>query len=341
MSSVSLTGAGQFLGTPDYSAPEQIQGWAVDGRADQYALACVAYQLLTGVVPFERDQGMAVLLAHLSEPPPSLGSRRPDCPVPRIRCWPGGWRRPRRSGMDPAGISRTRCGRRSDWRPTSRSAPPPRPITREPRSPRRNHTSPDRTVAGTGKAAVPAEAGGTRNRRLGARRRASCRGRACGGSHRYRPRRSRHPCRDRAAGGHGCGARRYSRNCRNGHGGQPVGWNGNGEPGQARYPGNRTSRRQRQTGRPDDRRPHRRPARVVRSGLRRRGTVGPAPATPHRQPPRHQDRLDSAPSPPRDSAGGRGPCRGGSCSLRASHLPESPKFPERFPEFPKLPKFPE
>ena len=80
VSSASLTGTGQFLGTPDYSAPEQIQGRAVDGRTDQYALACVAYQLLTGEVPFERDQGMAVLLAHLSEPPPSLGSRRPDLP---------------------------------------------------------------------------------------------------------------------------------------------------------------------------------------------------------------------------------------------------------------------
>ena len=80
-SSASLTETGQFLGTPDYSAPEQIQGGAVDGRADQYALACVAYQLLTGVVPFVRDQGMAVLLAHLSEPPPSLGSRRPGLPV--------------------------------------------------------------------------------------------------------------------------------------------------------------------------------------------------------------------------------------------------------------------
>jgi serine/threonine-protein kinase len=80
VSSVSLTGAGQFLGTPDYSAPEQIQGLAVDGRTDQYALACVAYQLLTGAVPFERDQGMAVLLAHLSEPPPSLGTRRLGLP---------------------------------------------------------------------------------------------------------------------------------------------------------------------------------------------------------------------------------------------------------------------
>ncbi len=79
--SVSLTGVGQFLGTPDYSAPEQIQGRPVDGRADQYALACVAYQLLTGEAPFERDQAVAVLLAHLSEPPPSLTLRRPDLPV--------------------------------------------------------------------------------------------------------------------------------------------------------------------------------------------------------------------------------------------------------------------
>jgi serine/threonine protein kinase len=83
MSSVSLTAAGQFLGTPDYSAPEQIQGLAVDGRTDQYALACVAYQLLTGTVPFGRDQGMAVLFAHLSQPPPSLVAQRPDPPSPR------------------------------------------------------------------------------------------------------------------------------------------------------------------------------------------------------------------------------------------------------------------
>jgi serine/threonine protein kinase len=75
------TRPGLYLGTPDYSAPEQIQGRAVDGRTDQYALGCVLYQLLTGQVPFERDQGMAVLLAHLAEPPPSLGARLPGLPA--------------------------------------------------------------------------------------------------------------------------------------------------------------------------------------------------------------------------------------------------------------------
>jgi serine/threonine protein kinase len=80
VTSVSLTGAGHFVGTPAYSAPEQIRGRAVDGRADQYALACVAYQLLTGVVPFDRDDPAAVMWAHLSEPPQSLISRRPDLP---------------------------------------------------------------------------------------------------------------------------------------------------------------------------------------------------------------------------------------------------------------------
>ena len=78
---VSLTGAGNYLGTPNYSAPEQVQGHNVDGRADQYALACVAFELLTGRAPYERDLPMAVLLAHVSEPPPSLAARRPGMPV--------------------------------------------------------------------------------------------------------------------------------------------------------------------------------------------------------------------------------------------------------------------
>ena len=80
MSSSGLTRAGQFLGTPDYAAPEQISGRDVDGRADQYALACVAYTLLSGTVLFRREVPMAVLYAHLSVPPPRLTAARPELP---------------------------------------------------------------------------------------------------------------------------------------------------------------------------------------------------------------------------------------------------------------------
>ena len=80
-SSAGLTGTGQYLGTPDYTSPEQARGLAVDGRTDQYALACLAWHLLTGVLPFERDDSMAVLYAHLYESPPPLAALRPGLPA--------------------------------------------------------------------------------------------------------------------------------------------------------------------------------------------------------------------------------------------------------------------
>src|SRR5690348_3236893 len=79
-SSTSLTSTGHFMGTLDYAAPEQIRGQQVDARTDEYALACVAFTLLSGEPPFHRDEAMAVLYAHLSEPPPMLASRRPGLP---------------------------------------------------------------------------------------------------------------------------------------------------------------------------------------------------------------------------------------------------------------------
>jgi serine/threonine protein kinase len=81
LSAGGLTMAGQFLGTPDYASPEQISGGFVDGRADQYALACVAYTLLSGSVPFAREEPMAVLYAHLSAPPPRVTAVRMDLPA--------------------------------------------------------------------------------------------------------------------------------------------------------------------------------------------------------------------------------------------------------------------
>jgi serine/threonine-protein kinase len=79
-SSASLTSTGHFMGTLDYCAPEQIRGEQVDGRTDQYALACAAFMLLSGKPPFHRDEGMAVLYAQLSAAPPLLTSQRPDLP---------------------------------------------------------------------------------------------------------------------------------------------------------------------------------------------------------------------------------------------------------------------
>jgi ABC-type transport system substrate-binding protein/class 3 adenylate cyclase/streptogramin lyase len=76
----SLSRENSFAGTVDYIAPEQIQGGDVDGRADVYALGCVLFQALAGRAPFERDNDLAVVFAHLREPPPSLSLLRPDLP---------------------------------------------------------------------------------------------------------------------------------------------------------------------------------------------------------------------------------------------------------------------
>ncbi|MEW1551106.1 serine/threonine-protein kinase [Streptomyces tsukubensis] len=82
--SLSLTGfttVGQFVGTLDYVAPEQISGRPVDGRCDVYGLACVVFEMLGGAPPFQRDDDMALLWAHQFDPPPHLTGRRPDLPA--------------------------------------------------------------------------------------------------------------------------------------------------------------------------------------------------------------------------------------------------------------------
>jgi DNA-binding beta-propeller fold protein YncE len=75
-----MTATGQFVGTIDYVAPEQIQGEQVDGRADVYSLGCVLYECLTGVPPFKADAEVAVLWAHIQADPPRATSRRPELP---------------------------------------------------------------------------------------------------------------------------------------------------------------------------------------------------------------------------------------------------------------------
>jgi serine/threonine protein kinase/DNA-binding beta-propeller fold protein YncE len=78
--------AGRSPGPLDYAAPEVLAGRPADGRTDQYALACTAFELVTGAPPFRREQGTgdhgsAGLQAQAPEPPPLLGSRRAGLPA--------------------------------------------------------------------------------------------------------------------------------------------------------------------------------------------------------------------------------------------------------------------
>ena len=80
MSRSGLTSTGQFLGTIDYVAPEQIRGTSVTGLADQYSLGCVLYECLTGRVPFEKDLDAAIIWAHVEETPAMPTVLRPELP---------------------------------------------------------------------------------------------------------------------------------------------------------------------------------------------------------------------------------------------------------------------
>ena len=76
----SNTATGTILGTAGYLAPEQARGEPVTGAADRYALAAVAFELLTGSRPFERDGAAAEAAAHLNDPVPSASALDPELP---------------------------------------------------------------------------------------------------------------------------------------------------------------------------------------------------------------------------------------------------------------------
>ncbi|MGZ3317543.1 MAG: serine/threonine protein kinase, partial [Isosphaeraceae bacterium] len=86
---VTLTAAGDLLGTPAFMSPEQIRGgWGkdaeheVDNRSDLYSVGVLLYQLLTGKTPFRRRDPFALLAAHLSEPPPPIKEMNPKSEIP-------------------------------------------------------------------------------------------------------------------------------------------------------------------------------------------------------------------------------------------------------------------
>ena len=73
-----LTATNFTVGTVAYSAPEQLMGADIDGRADQYALAATAFHLLTGAPPYQHSNPVAVISQHLNAAPPKLSDRRPE-----------------------------------------------------------------------------------------------------------------------------------------------------------------------------------------------------------------------------------------------------------------------
>jgi serine/threonine-protein kinase len=73
-----LTATDMTVGTVAYAAPEQLMGHALDGRADQYALAATAFHLLTGQQLFQHDNPAVVISNHLTASPPSIGDRIPE-----------------------------------------------------------------------------------------------------------------------------------------------------------------------------------------------------------------------------------------------------------------------
>ncbi|MFC2037279.1 protein kinase [Chloroflexota bacterium] len=75
-----LTATGTTVGTPEYMSPEQVRGWAVDARSDQYSLAVVAYELLSGQVPFKAESTLSLMYKVVHEPPPPIDQVRPELP---------------------------------------------------------------------------------------------------------------------------------------------------------------------------------------------------------------------------------------------------------------------
>jgi hypothetical protein len=71
---------GQVLGSVHYMSPEQVSGDKIDGRSDLYSLGVVAFQALSGRLPFDNESASAVIVAHVTKTPPSLQSLAPHVP---------------------------------------------------------------------------------------------------------------------------------------------------------------------------------------------------------------------------------------------------------------------
>ena len=158
----ALTQTGMITGTPQYMAPEQATGQPVDQRVDIYALGVVAYEMLTGRVPFAADTPVAVLMKHVTEPMPIPPASA--VPEPLVRAllrsmakkpedrWPtaGAFARALQEGLAEVPTaslpvaSTTTVGRPAVPPPTPRTMPPPPATARHPVA--RSRSSPGRIL---------------------------------------------------------------------------------------------------------------------------------------------------------------------------------------------------
>lgn len=85
LGAAGMTAEGMMIGTPEYMAPEQVEGRETDGRTDIYALGAILFEMTTGRVPFEGDTALAVAFRHKNEPPPSPRKLNPRIPEPLVQ----------------------------------------------------------------------------------------------------------------------------------------------------------------------------------------------------------------------------------------------------------------
>ena len=80
MEDASLTASGMIVGTPHYMSPEQCAGRPLGAQSDQYSLGAVAFQMLTGSVPFDAESLPGVMQHHFFTPPPDMNAMRAGIP---------------------------------------------------------------------------------------------------------------------------------------------------------------------------------------------------------------------------------------------------------------------